>query len=133
MFKGSCLCKQYNYEVEGELFDVMHCHCSICRKLHGSTFATYGGVSQGKFKWLCDISSLNKYQSSADVARYFCGNCGSLLISIDNSEPNAVYLSLGLIDSNNLIRPEYHQFVASKASWHEIKDNLPKYDGRSID
>lgn len=133
MIKGSCLCQKCSYEAGGELFDVLHCHCSICRKLHGSAFATYGGVLKDKFNWTSNTSTLNKYQSPNGVARYFCGNCSSLLISIDNSEPDTIYLSLGGVDSNNDINPEYHQFVASKASWHEINDNLPKYDGEYVD
>jgi hypothetical protein len=34
-----------------------------------------------------------------------------------------------LVDEPSL-KPTAHQFVGSKASWHEILDDLPQYDER---
>lgn len=99
------------------------------KKITGAAFATYGGVSAVTFNWLCHSSKLNKYQSSKAVTRYFCRHRGSTLISIDRAEPETIYLSLGLLDSNTPIIPQYHQFVSSKAHWYKITDRLPQYTG----
>ena len=133
MIKGSCLCGDCCYEAKGALVDVLHCHCSNCRKLHGAAFATYGGVSLDMFKWVCDTNNIKKYQSSANVARYFCRSCGSLLASRDTTEVNTIYLSLGGVGSDSQIEPEYHQFVASKVAWHEIDDDLPQFPGEYLE
>jgi len=47
MIQGSCFCGQCSFEALGELFDVLNCHCSICRKLTGATFQLTGLHSQG--------------------------------------------------------------------------------------
>ena len=127
MIRGDCFCGRCSYEAAGDLFDVLHCHCTICRKLTGSAFSTYAGVSKAKFKWLCDTSNINKYKSSERISRFICSNCGSLLASIDYDEKNTIYLSVGLIDTDTEIYVEYHQFVSSKVSWFEIEDDLPQY------
>lgn len=129
MIKGSCFCGQCGFEASGKLFDVLHCHCSNCRKLTGAAFSTYGGVSKNHFNWLCDPSEFREFESSECVTRYFCVACGTLIASIDKKEENTVYLCVGLLEPGTIIKPEYHQFVASKATWYEIKDDLMQFAG----
>ncbi|MBD5770156.1 GFA family protein [Marinomonas colpomeniae] len=131
MINGSCLCGQCRYKASGNLFDVMYCHCSNCQKITGSAFAIYGGVSQDDFEWLCDLSKVREFHSSQYVCRYFCNSCGSMISAIDKKEKNTVYLSIGLLDSDTAIVPEYHQYVSSKAEWYKIIDNLPQYMAES--
>jgi len=40
MLRGSCLCGEVKYEIDGSLRDVRNCHCSMCRKAHGAAFRT---------------------------------------------------------------------------------------------
>ena len=40
MIRGSCLCGDVAFCVDGPLELRSHCHCSMCRKTHGSAFAT---------------------------------------------------------------------------------------------
>jgi|TARA_B100000959_G_C14997781_1_gene631320 hypothetical protein len=39
-----------------------------------------------------------------------------------------LYLALGTADGDLACPPGFHQFVGSKARWHEIHDDLPQYD-----
>jgi Glutathione-dependent formaldehyde-activating enzyme len=48
-YSGGCLCGAVRYTVTGEIKDVSHCHCSMCRKAHGAAFATYASVSSQSF------------------------------------------------------------------------------------
>ncbi|MBT9317995.1 GFA family protein [Leptothoe spongobia] len=48
--KGGCLCGKVRYEVTGRLFDVSHCHCSMCRRQHGAAFSTYADFKPGDFR-----------------------------------------------------------------------------------
>lgn len=127
MIRGSCLCGKCSYSAAGKLFDVLHCHCTNCRKLTGAAFSTYGAVAQQDFNWLCDVTNLSKYTSSKSVLRYVCNTCGSLLTSTDSEEKDAIYLSVGLFDTPTELKPEYHQFVDSKVSWYEITDSIPQF------
>ena len=57
-----------------------------------------------------------------------CARCGSLLYSVVR-DGAVVHVTLGtLIDAPGL-RPSAHIFVASKAPWFTITDDLPQYDG----
>ncbi len=46
MLSGSCLCGGVKYEVSGGIQTVTNCHCSLCRKMSGSAFAS-GGFGGG--------------------------------------------------------------------------------------
>jgi len=102
----------------------------MCRKLHGAAFVTFAGVSRASFAWLKGDSLLQTYASSAGTSRIFCGECGSQLGCILQSDPGSIYLAMGTIDGNPATPPAFHQFVASRAPWYEITDSLPQYDAR---
>ena len=36
---GNCLRADFAFEIDGPADTVGHCHCSMCRKYHGSAFA----------------------------------------------------------------------------------------------
>jgi hypothetical protein len=40
MLTGSCMGGSVAYEVDAEPGRIVHCHCSTCRKEHGSAFST---------------------------------------------------------------------------------------------
>ena len=44
MIKGSCMCGKVTYVIKGEIGDITHCHCTTCRKAHGSAFSSVEGV-----------------------------------------------------------------------------------------
>ena len=39
MLTGSCLCGDIAFEIDGPVDTAGHCHCSMCRKFHGSARA----------------------------------------------------------------------------------------------
>ena len=128
MIKGGCQCGNVAYEADGAISDLSHCHCSMCRKLHGAAFATFAGVARDGFRWSAGEDTLGTYASSEKTDRMFCQVCGSQLAVFFTPEPDVVYLTMGTVDGNPDCPPDYHQFAASKASWHEITDGKPQND-----
>ena len=128
MITGKCECGKIKYEVDSDISDFSHCHCSQCRRLHGAAFASFGAVPRNKFILLSGKTDLKHYASSETSDRVFCRNCGSNILVTVESEPNEIYLAMGSIDGDPLCPPGYHQFVGSKAPWYEICDQLPQYD-----
>ncbi len=128
MIKGGCQCGNVTYESDGEISDLSHCHCSMCRKLHGAAFATFAGVARDGFRWSAGEDTLGTYASSEKTDRMFCQVCGSQLAVFFTPEPDVVYLTMGTVEGNPDCPPDYHQFAASKASWHEITDGKPQHD-----
>ena len=105
MIEGGCLCGRIRYAVDGEIGEVSHCHCSMCRRIHGAAFATYGAVPRENFRWVSGAGTVKRYRSSTTLERTFCGNCGSTLQAILETEPDVIYLALGTTDGDPITDP----------------------------
>ena len=127
MLRGSCLCGSVRYEVSGPVHDVHHCHCSMCRKAHGAAFSTFARLSAADFRIVAGADQVQSYRSSAPIERTFCATCGARLTIRFDGMPQTVWASLATFDDDPGVRPDTHMFVASKAPWDEINDELPKY------
>jgi len=129
---GQCLCGTIKYQVDAIEPKMGHCHCSMCRKFHGSAFATLGEAKAENFHWLAGESSLKSYLAENGTTRQFCSNCGSSMIFVEaESDGSFVEFALGTLDSDIAERPDVHIFTNYKASWFDIEDDLPKYkEGR---
>ena len=79
MVRSSCLCGSTVWEAEGPFQLMSHCHCSMCRKSHGSAFATYLAGRADAFRWVAGESQRVRYESSPGFHRPFCPRCGSVV------------------------------------------------------
>jgi len=128
MITGRCECGSVRYQVDGEIHDFSHCHCSQCRRLHGAAFASFGGVVLKEFSYLSGQPDLTRYASSHDHVRVFCRICGSnILVELD-LEPESVYLAMGTVEGDPKCPPGYHIFVGSKAPWYKFDDSSVRHD-----
>jgi hypothetical protein len=126
--QGSCLFGKVICESNGEITDVLNCHCPMCRKAHGAAFRTRGTVLSKDFQWVTGEEHVKFYNSSPGHYRSFCKNCGSTLISRLDAEPNVFGFPLGILDPDPQIRAACHVFVKYKAPWHDISDDLPQFE-----
>jgi hypothetical protein len=126
MISGSCFCGTVRYEVSGPFGMMMSCHCSMCRKHHGSAFATYVSAPADRFRWISGEDSLLRYKSSEQGRRTSCKVCGSALPEV-LSAYSLVVLPAGPLEGDLGIKPQAHIFVGSKAPWYTITDDLPQH------
>jgi hypothetical protein len=126
MTRGVCLCGTVQYEIAGPFQMMMHCHCSMCRKHHGGSFATFVAAPLAAFKWIAGEDAVAKYQSSEQGARSYCRQCGSVAPLLIPDAGVAV-APAGNLEGEPGIRPQAHMFVGSKAPWYEITDSLPQH------
>lgn len=124
MISGSCLCGLVNYEISGEVGDIVHCHCITCRKAHGSAFSSVAAVQDIDFK-LLNFNNLKSYLSSKGKNRFFCENCGSQIYAKKDNTTHIV-LRLGTLDSDIGSSEKEHIWVSQKASWYFIDSHLPQ-------
>ena len=129
MITGRCECAKVQYEADCEIKDFCHCHCSICRRLHGAAFASWAGISRDKFTYVTGGDNLRIYSFSENADSIFCEYCGSRLLVDFKPEADMLYITLGTVDGEVDCPPGFHQFVGSKAPWFEIHDDLPQYEG----
>jgi len=130
MTRGSCLCGAITYEVQGIQQGMSHCHCSMCRKIHGTPFATY--LSADSVRWLSGEDHIAEYESSDNFLRCFCDQCGSVLPEV-NDESDHVFIPAGNLIDPIEQRPQKHIFASSGAGWYSNSDDLPCYDSYTAD
>ena len=126
--RGSCLCGAVTYQVT-EPFKVAHnCHCSRCRHGRAAAHASNGFVSCDGVEFLSGGDMLKTYKvpGARSFSQVFCKVCSSLMPH-RVSERGFTLIPLGGLDDDPEIKPVDHLFVASKASWHDITDDLPQY------
>jgi hypothetical protein len=125
MPEGRCLCGALRFEADPPFQFMVNCHCSMCRKHHGSAFATFIAVPPAAFRWISGEANVGVYASSESAARAFCRVCGSvaphLLPAIGQ-----IIIPAGNLEGDLGVTPQMHIFAGSRAPWHEITDELPR-------
>ena len=126
VYQGSCLCQGIRYEIQGEIGEIVQCHCQRCRKANGTAYATNAQISSRDFKIVQGEHLVKKFAVTG-VYRWFCGECGSPLISSRDAQPELYRLRIGTLDTPLQQKPSMHIFAASKAERDCITDDLPQY------
>jgi hypothetical protein len=128
MYKGKCLCEAVSIKITGEISDIIHCHCSLCRKNSGTAYATNGFINTADFEIISGENCLTAFSTTPGRNRHFCTKCGSPVFSSNDQAPSRLRIRLGIITSDISERPISHNFVTSKANWEDLDANLPRYD-----
>ncbi len=122
---GGCQCGAVRYEISGPLENVAHCHCSMCRKLHGALFASFGDTDRDRMT-IRGEENLDSYESSPGLARRFCRFCGGQIAVVFDRAPNGMAVALGSLDPGQSPghdpASERHIFWESKVPWYDPAD-----------
>ncbi|WP_394823308.1 GFA family protein [Pendulispora albinea] len=116
------------YEIDGPLRRITHCHCSMCRKFHGAGVGTYATLRRARLRVVAGEEALTVFASSDHATRSFCSRCGASLFFEDRDEPESVDVAIGTLDDEPDAMPWAHIFVADKAGWVDIRDELPRFE-----
>lgn len=127
MAKGRCLCGALTYELDGPFKAMVNCHCSMCRKHHGTGFSTFAVGPIAGFRWISGEDRLVRYRSSPSAARSFCSICGSAGPMII-PERGIAAAPAACLEGDLGIKPQRHLFAGSRAPWDAITDALPQHD-----
>jgi len=125
---GGCLCGAVRYEVRGPLRDVINCHCTMCRRLHGA-FGAHSKAKKAAIAILED-SGLTWYATSERARRGFCRRCGSNLFWEPVGQ-DATGIVAGTLDQPSGLKTIGHIFVGEKSDFYNLSDDLPKFEGSS--
>jgi hypothetical protein len=130
---GGCMCGAVRYEVTGDSFSVVHCHCLSCRRHTGAPVVTLAGFKQDQVRFTSGERRI--YESSPGVGRAYCGQCGTPLTwEGDGGELGPIIeLHISTFDNPDILVPTGHAFEPERISWFDIADNLPRYEGFSED
>lgn len=131
-YKGSCLCGEVRFEVEGEFESFFMCHCQYCRKDTGSAHASNLFSTTASLIWITGENSVKNYSlPSTRHVKSFCSNCGSAL---PNVQMGGAFLAVpaGSIDTEILNKPDAHIFISSKADWDRELEQVPMIEGPPV-
>jgi hypothetical protein len=125
--EGGCLCGAVRYRIRS-IFDVVYCHCAMCRRRSGAPVYLSIVVPKDAFEL---VKGAPASFSSSDIgASHFCSTCGTPLYFVETQGPY-VSVSHGSLDEPERVQPKAHQWRGSALSWFHIADELPSFaDGQ---
>ena len=128
---GSCLCGAVRYELTKEPVWAHNCHCSRCRKTRGTAFAANLFVPSDGFRFTSGEDQLQSYRppGAERFMHAFCRHCGSSMPWFNRGH-GVMVIPMGTLDDDPRFPPRAHIFVASKAPWFAITDELPQHAER---
>lgn len=123
--RGSCYCGSVQFSVQLPVKWCAHCHCSICRRMHGAAFVTWFGVAREQ----CTLNEDDViwYSSSAEAERGHCRHCASQLFFRSSRWPGELHIALAAISDDIEMSPQAHVFTESAVPWLSIGDDLPRF------
>ena len=129
-YKGSCLCGSIRYEVSGFSSAAANCHCTMCRKFHGSAYGTL--VSVSGLSWLSGKEYLKDYICSNGTIRSFCTECGSSIgFRVKDSSQGALELAISTFDEEIPVVVEAQIYINYKANWAKLDTAIQSHgEGR---
>ncbi len=121
--RGSCLCDDVRFEVDGPFPKLYQCHCSLCRKQGGSVSNTGLIVAARKFRWVAGEALVGQWQRSTGFRSWFCKRCGS---TVPNPlrDTGYAWVPAGALDDDGALEIGAQLFLGSRTNWDQ-----PRTDG----
>lgn len=121
---GMCLCGTITYEVDGELRDVVNCHCSRCRRHTGHFMAATATEVDG-----IEISgeTLHWYDATDQVQYGFCSNCGSTLFWRTSRRPDLISIAAGTLTPPTGLETAAAIYTNYASDYHSFDDSIPTH------
>ena len=94
----TCACGNVQAVSTASVDQLQHCHCAMCRSIHGSPFATWAPLPESAVSWNDNEGALRAASTSPNAVRYGCVVCGTTLSIKYYSQPATVWLAAGAAD-----------------------------------
>lgn len=119
---GGCLCGRRRYRFKANEPYAGYCHCSMCRRATGGSFAVLVRTQANTLEWLKETPAL--YRSSSIAQRGFCPDCGTPLF-LQYDDDDLIRVTAGSLDHPELIEPQGHYGIESRLNWADCQGHLP--------
>ena len=119
---GGCLCGAVRYAIDVPLKELRACHCKDCQRASGAHGAVVAFVRREDFKLVQGTPKryAKKADSGRSLIRYFCGECGSSLLSHRETMPEVIGVRAGTLDDPSRLRITGHIWTKSAPPWSYI-------------
>ena len=120
---GGCQCGAVRFRISGKLGRPSICHCRMCQKQFGGFFGPLETVPEEDLEWTRGEPSY--FQSSINIARGFCRNCGTPLAY---KHPGGLELAIGAFDDRSDLAPQIQVNFSARLPWVETIFDQPVHD-----
>ena len=124
---GGCACGGVRYRIDGELRDVVHCHCEPCRRITGHHMAATAAnrsdlhlESDGSLRW---------YQRTETVRYGFCLCCGGTLFWEATDKADRVSIAAGTLDQPTSLTTVLAIYASNAGDYHHLDPTIETHDG----
>jgi len=127
---ATCFCGvvQLAFPTQGPgLLSTFVCHCTDCRKITASMFASNFSVADTHLIHVRGRDNLTAYGQSRTIAsgkmmtNYFCSTCGTLMYRVGEAFPGRSILRIGTVDDFHLhetkLKPMREIYTKDRVSW----------------
>lgn len=125
--QGHCLCSGVRFEISGKVSRLYQCHCSLCRRVSGSSANAALIVGRDQFAWLTGEDLIERFATADGWQSHFCRRCGSPLPNPSRGG-RAWWVPAGLLEDSPELELGAHLYVGSKASWDRIAGTGTHFD-----
>ena len=125
LITGECFCSAVRYQIKGKLSSPRSCHCSRCRKVFGGAASAYAIVDPNEFSWVAGEEFLTTFINREQIGMRFCSRCGSTLCGTYQGHIHGI--TLGTLNETPDIGAITHIYVASRAKWESLPDDIIQY------
>jgi hypothetical protein len=112
---GGCSCGAIRYDIMAVPEQILVCHCPDCRRAIGAQSVAWIFLPVEQF--VLTAGSPHTYQSSAGVARRFCGRCGTSISWVGESQPGRIDITVGSLDERDRFVPTKAVYKRHKLPW----------------
>lgn len=138
---ATCYCGavQLAFPTQGPgLLSTFVCHCTDCRKITASMFASNFSVLDTYLTHIRGRDNLTAYGQSRTIGsgklmtNYFCSTCGTLMYRVGT--PGASILRIGTVDDFHLhetkLKPRSERFVKDRVGWLSAVEGAEQFEAQ---
>ncbi|MCP4876654.1 MAG: GFA family protein [Gammaproteobacteria bacterium] len=119
--KGKCLCGLIEFDLKEDIPNLYQCHCSLCRKVTGSSANAAFRISADQLLWKNGVEQIREFITETGFKSHFCNNCGSPLPNLTAND-SAYWVPVGLLEDSEELTLVAHLFIDSRAKWDVVAD-----------
>ncbi|MGD9765620.1 MAG: GFA family protein [Candidatus Binatia bacterium] len=128
--QGRCYCGAVRYRAEGEPLFRGQCHCRECQYISGGHPNVVIAMPESGFRYVQGApKAFRRPDLPNPVAREFCADCGTHLVSRTPRVPGAAIVKVGTLDDPSVFgQPQMVIFTIDKQSFHHLPEGVPTFE-----